>query len=563
MFSWIIGLKIAVKIGIAMAFAVAISIGVSMVSLTTLATIEQTESLTDHTHQVLSAIDRMSSAVVSAESGVRGYLLSGDEAFLATYKTAGKTYMDAIAVAKRLTADNAAQQARLAAYHALGHRWNNEVALREIALMRDPATQAEARQIEISGTGKAAMDGLRVLAEEIAAVETALLSERTAASQAAIASSRRASFAGLGLMILAALASLLLLHLGIARPIRGMTGAMTRLAADDVSAEIPGAGRRDEVGAMSAAVQIFRDNMIRSKTLEAEAAVARADTEVLRKAAMRDLAGSFETTIGGIIRAVASSSTELRMTAESMSSAATETASQSTTVAIAASHAASNVTMVAAAAEELGSSITEIGRQVQSSADLAGSTVSEAAKTAGLVQTLREGAARIGDVVGLINSIAAQTNLLALNATIEAARAGDAGRGFAVVASEVKELAGQTAKATEEIARQISAIQVSTGEAATAIDSISGRIDEMSNVASAIAAAVEEQGSATQEIVRNVGQAAQGTERVTLTIAGVANAAEGAGAAAAQVLVSASELSVQAEHLDVQVRNFLDTVRAA
>jgi len=207
--------------------------------------------------------------------------------------------------------------------------------------------------------------------------------------------------------------------------------------------------------------------------------------------------------------------------------------------------------------------VQEIGRQVLGSAHLAQTAVGEADQTQHLVQDLSQAASRIGEVVGLISNIAGQTNLLALNATIEAARAGEAGRGFAVVAAEVKELAGQTAKATEEISHQIIQIQGATGQAVSAIDTIAARIREINGVATTIAAAVEQQGAATQEIVRNVSQAATGTDQVTSNIVGVAQASEATGAAATQVLGAASELSRQSEQLGAEVSRFLSTIRAA
>ncbi|GJE15044.1 HAMP domain-containing methyl-accepting chemotaxis protein [Methylobacterium longum] len=362
--------------------------------------------------------------------------------------------------------------------------------------------------------------------------------------------------------VAAALAASLFGLLRVSRPITVITQAMSALARGE-AAEVPYRNRRDEIGAMASAVQVFKDNLIRTRQLEAETAEARLAAEEQRRSGMRQMADGFERAVGGIIGLVSSSATELQATAGSLSAMAGQTSSQSVTVAAAAEEAASNVNTVAAAAEELGSSVQEIGRQVDGSADLARRAVGEVDRTGALVQELSAAVARIGDVVGLISSIAGQTNLLALNATIEAARAGPAGRGFAVVAAEVKALAEQTATATEEISGQIARVQGSTGQAVTAIGAITARIQEISGVSTTIAAAVEEQGAATQEIVRNVTQAAQGTGAVTSTIAGVASAAEETGAAASQVLGAASELSRQSEHLAAEVGRFLATVRAA
>ena len=351
--------------------------------------------------------------------------------------------------------------------------------------------------------------------------------------------------------------------LGVSRPITVMTDAMRRLADGDTDSAVPYAGRRDEIGAMAAAVQVFRQNLIQTRALEAEAARARAEVEGQRRQAMRDLAERFEAAIGGIVRTVTAAATQLQVTARTLTATATRTADRSSDARAAAEEAAANVNTVAAAAEELGSSVDEIGRQVVASADLAQVAVREAGATTGLVQALSTGARSIRDVVTLISEIAGQTNLLALNATIEAARAGDAGKGFAVVAAEVKQLAEQTAKATGEIGRQIGQIQGSTDHAVRAIDGIAGRIREINATATTIASAVAQQGAATQEIVRNVAQAAAGTGAVTDNITEVADAAEETGAAAGQVLRAASAMAEQAARLGSEVEDFLATVRAA
>ncbi|WP_407658664.1 methyl-accepting chemotaxis protein [Methylobacterium planeticum] len=561
--SHIANLKIAVKIGATLVFLIGVGLATSLVSLSNLSKIEETGRWTAHTHVVLQRLNDIVGAMVNQETGLRGYLISGNDAFLEPYRLGAATYAEAHATALRLTADNPVQQKHLADLDAQVRSWRTDVVEREIALMRETSTREAARALEASGAGKAAMDALRRIADQTADAERALLRSRDEAAKEAADFSRLANGAGLATMLLAAGLSLLLLHLGISRPIRRLNAVMGRLAAHDLSVTVTSVGRRDEVGEMAAAVQVFKESLIRASSLEEEAALARAGVEAQRKAAMRELADGFEDAVGGIVHAVSLAATGLQDTAQGLNANAGRTAEQAVTVAAAAEEAAANVTMVASAAEELGSSVDEIGRQVQGSATLASAAVQEAGQTAALVQALSAGATKIGDVVSLISSIAGQTNLLALNATIEAARAGDAGRGFAVVAAEVKELASQTARATDEISRQIADIQNSTSQAVMAIESITGRVSEMRTVTAAIAVSVEQQGSATREIVRNVGHAASGTGEVTRSIASVAGAADETGGTAGHLLTSASDLSSQSTHLGAEVRRFLDSVRAA
>ena len=350
---------------------------------------------------------------------------------------------------------------------------------------------------------------------------------------------------------------------GISGPVVRMCAAMRALAGGDKTVEIPGVGRKDEVGQMADTVAVFKNNMIEADRLREETERLKVAAEADRKTGMLRLADNFEAGIKGVVNSVASQATEMQSSAEAMTHTAEQATSQATAVAASVEEASADVQTVASSAEELSASVREIGQQVEHSSKIAGQAVIEADKTNTTVEGLAKTAQRIGDVVQLIETIAGQTNLLALNATIEAARAGDAGKGFAVVASEVKSLANQTAKATEEIRAQISEIQGATGHTVEAIRSIGATIRQMSEIATTIASAVEEQGAATREIATNVHQAAQGTNDIATNIEGVSRSATDTGAAAAQVLGAAGELSRQAERLRHDVDEFLATVRAA
>ncbi len=350
---------------------------------------------------------------------------------------------------------------------------------------------------------------------------------------------------------------------GISRPVVGMCAAMRALAGGDKSVEIPGVGRKDEIGQMAATVQVFKDNMIEADRLRDETEQIKAVAEKERKSGMLRLADTFAAGIKGVVNSVASQATEMQSSAQAMTHTAEQATQQATAVAASVEEASANVQTVASSTEELSTSVLEIGRQVEQSSKIANQAVIEADRTNATVEGLNKSAQRIGEVVQLIETIAGQTNLLALNATIEAARAGDAGKGFAVVASEVKSLANQTAKATEEIKSQIGDIQGATTKTVEAIRSIGTTIRQMSEIATTIASAVEEQGAATREIATNVHQAAQGTSDIATNIEGVSRAASETGAAATQVLGAAGELSKQSEMLRHDVEDFLATVRAA
>ncbi|KAA0071542.1 methyl-accepting chemotaxis protein [Tardiphaga sp. P9-11] len=349
----------------------------------------------------------------------------------------------------------------------------------------------------------------------------------------------------------------------MAKPIRALEAAMRTIAGGNHTIAVPGAGRKDEIGSMAGAVEIFKTGLIETEQLRAAQEEQRERAQHDRRDTMNALASRFESGVGTVVNAVGSAAGELRNTAQTLAATAEESTRQTAAVAAASEEATQSAQAVAAAIEELNASISEIAQQVNESARVAGDAVSQANVTNGEVQSLAEAAQKIGDVVKLISEIAAQTNLLALNATIEAARAGEAGRGFAVVASEVKALATQTSKATDEISAQVSAIQGATKLSVDSIQNITSTIGRVSEIASTIAAAVEEQGAATLEIARNVAEAARGTGEVSQNIAGVNDAARETGLAASRVVESAGDLSRNGEDLRTQVDVFLREVRAS
>jgi methyl-accepting chemotaxis protein len=405
--------------------------------------------------------------------------------------------------------------------------------------------------------------GLEPLIAEIGRGVERLYKQAETSEAAARDSVRTWMLIAFGLAVVMVCAASLLIGRSISKALSAMVQAMTRLASGDSAVAIPGLGRKDEVGEMAGAVEVFKNNMIETERLRAEQLAVEQRQAQQRKVEMRKLADAFEGAVGEIVESVSSAATELEASAGTLTATAERSQQLATTVASASEEASTNVQSVASASEELTSSVNEISRQVQESSRVADVAVHQAQKTNHRVGELSKAAARIGDVVELINTIAGQTNLLALNATIEAARAGEAGRGFAVVASEVKALAEQTAKATGEISQQISSIQSATEDSVDAIKEIGDTIGRMSEISSTIAAAVEEQGAATQEISRNIQHAAKGTAEVSSNITDVQRGASETGSASSQVLSAAQSLSVESNRLKLEVGKFLNSVRAA
>ena len=369
-----------------------------------------------------------------------------------------------------------------------------------------------------------------------------------------------------GAIVLALLALVvggtLVIARGISRPLTWVTGAISRLADRDTGVVIGYTDRRDEIGDLARALDVFKGHLLEAERLAGEQRQVQLARQ-RRAERIESFIADFEQAMAAVVTGVATAGTQLQADAQTLAGTADRTNRQSVAVAAAAEQASSNVQTVAAATEELTASVGEISRQVTESAHIADTAVEEAGRTNGTVAGLSDAARKIGDIVQLINDIASQTNLLALNATIEAARAGEAGKGFAVVASEVKNLANQTAKATEDIQGQVAQMQAVTGTAVDAIKSISGTIRRMSEITTTIASSVEQQGAATQEIARNVAQASQGTSEVSNNIGGVTEAAGSTGVMAAQTLCAAETLNHQATRLRSEVDSFIGRVRAA
>jgi len=400
------------------------------------------------------------------------------------------------------------------------------------------------------------------LKPNLIAVRTAA-DERLSAVKAELARVQRNVFWSICFAVLVVAIAALLFGNWLSTPLVRMAKAMDLLAQGDLEIKMEPFNRRDEVGKISRALSVFRQKLLENRQLTEDQAKARESAAADRRDAMLQVADRFEQEIGKVVQTVSTAAVGIEMAAGHLTKTADTTQELSAVVAAASQQSSASVQSAAAAAEQMVCSVNEISRQVHESQKVASAAVQQAEQTNARIAELSQSAGRISEVVKLISAVAAQTNLLALNATIEAARAGEAGRGFAVVASEVKALAGQTAKATEEIGLQIAQMQSATGHSVSSIQEIGGTINRIFEICAAIAASVEEQGAATQEIARSVQQAAMGATEVSGNISEVTRGAADTGSSAEQVHGAAQELLVESNHLKSEVGNFLASVRAA
>jgi methyl-accepting chemotaxis protein len=506
-------------------------------------------------------LGELRAATITYRAIVRSHLLATDEA--------GKQLQEDL-LAKWITNTDKARKAyeplitsaeERALYDEFSSSWAEYLAgVKEVLVLSRKNEDKEARVLH----AKASLAGVK--ADETLQKDVLLNSKGAdaAGSQAAESFDNdiKIVLSSLLLTIIIGIGAAAFLVRGVSAGIKSIVAPMQALGNGDLTAQVPHQGETTEIGAMADTLQVFKQALIAKKAAD-EAAARDADAKIERGRRVDGITRDFESLIGEIVETVSAASTQLEASAGTLTATAERAQQLTTTVAAASEEASTNVRSVASATEEMASSINEIGRQVQDSARMAGEAVEQARKTNDRVSELSKAAARIGDVVELINTIAGQTNLLALNATIEAARAGEAGRGFAVVASEVKALAEQTAKATGEIGQQITGIQTATQDSVNAIKEIGGTIEKLCEISSTIASAVEEQGAATQEISRNVQQAAHGTQQVSSHITDVQRGASETGSASSQVLAAAQSLSGDSNRLKLEVGKFLNSVRAA
>jgi methyl-accepting chemotaxis protein len=558
-------LRILAKLSLLLFMLIAISLSVSTISYYSLTKQDESAQWTDHTHTVISALDAVMASMVDQETGMRGYVLSADTNFLEPQKAGAAAYKTNFDQLRELTSDNAEQQVRLDELDEAVSAWQQAVVIPELRLMKDPMTHERARQIEITGAGKMSMDAIRAKVKEMIEVENVLLDQRMAEATAGSASARFSNIVGGFVIIGFSMFTLMLLHIAIVRPVVGMNSAMRSLAEGDTTVDVPGRGRKDEIGQMAKAVEVFRQAAITNKQLEAEAVANREKAEAesarltaqaeaaaqarlneataglaagLKRLAAGDLsfkltepfAADFEPLrhdlngaveqLGRTLNAVARATTAIDGGSQEISRGADD-------LSVRTEQQAASLEETAAALDEITANVSNssgradearaVAVQANASASESGEVVSKAVDAMGKIETSSN---EVSNIIGVIDEIAFQTNLLALNAGVEAARAGEAGKGFAVVAQEVRELAQRSAKAAKEIKELIrnSSLEVQNGvklvsDTGRALKTIEGYIVTINDHMDSIATSAREQSVGLGEVNTAVNQMDQVTQR--------------------------------------------------